>query len=602
MASASDLIRDRKITPEERGLLKWLDSIEDEGKKWRESAGEDKDWQKYIDLMRFKRRANSDAFQADVIPSTLRRRNSLLTENKPNFQVAPRASGWLATAKTLTEIADAWWHHYDMNGAVEEMIAYATPMGSAGMSCPYDPTGDYGAGSCEPVVRDPRSVIIDPAVRRPREIDRAQYIRFESIMPLWEVQRQYPRGMLVKADGDAMGAPNRNIIGSPGRVRKPAEQKMSYKDYMKRLESGPIPRVRIKTYGIRDPRRKPTGEMVFPRGREIVIASDVVLADRENPNWDGLWDLDWFEINSDLDCPWGRSDVEALRYISRAVNRIGSMFVDNTILMGNSRLVYDHDALDPSTVNKLSNSAALIIAKKFGRSVDWQPPVPMPPHFLQFISFGLRLVDYLVGLADGQMEGKGRIEMRSGVQLEGLQAASQVLIRSAARRLEAFLERFGRKLVSRIFQYYQHDRMLLTMGQGDEIKQYDLDRSKLEAEMRNYVRMQMPDSIDGDDYKSEFQKRYRDQAEQTWQNFAFKVQPLSSLAATKVARAQLLMELAQAGMFPRSMVLEQIGFDNGLELMAKSKEEMQEFGPPPDAGAGKKKGGAKKPAAGAVAG
>ena len=57
------------------------------------------------------------------------------------------------------------------------------------------------------------------------------------------------------------------------------------------------------------------------------------------------------------------------------------------------------------------------------------------------------------GLQDGAMQGKGRVELRSQPQLEGLMQMSQVLIRSQARRLEGFMERCGQKLIGRTFQF-----------------------------------------------------------------------------------------------------------------------------------------------------
>jgi hypothetical protein len=580
VGSVTELIRDRKIGDDERRLLQWLESIEREGKEWRDRQDNGK-WDKYIQLYRAERKGPATVpFQADVIPATLRRRNALLTENKPSFEVMPRATGAMATAKVLRESINAWWHQYDMEGAIEEMVSIATPLGAAGMSCPYRPDGDFGMGSCEPVVRDPRATLIDPIVRRPRDLDNAQYLRFETVLPLWEIQKKYPRGMLVKADGELFSSGSRRITGSPERAsgKGAGSGPTSYRDTIRRLETGPIPRKRVRSYLIRDPQTDKAGQLRFPRGREIVVAGDVILQDHENPNWDGLWDLCWFEVTPDLDTPWGRSDVEALRYLSAAINRIGAQFVSNTILMGNSRVVYDHDALDPATINRLNNSDALLIPKKFSRNVDWQPPVPMPPHFLQFISFAMRLVDYLVGMQDGQMEGKGRVELRSGAQLEGLQNAAQVLIRSAARRLEAFLERFGRNLISRFFQYYQQDRIMLDLGPDGDYQQYQFERAKLDAQMRQNAMSLSMDRGELDPEK--FQQHFREQMEEAWQSFAFKVQPLSSLAATKVARAQLFMELVEGGMMPRTLLLEQVGFSNGDELMQKAHAEAIKFGPP----------------------
>src|SRR5271163_2453446 len=122
MAEIRQLITDRKIGDSERRLLTWLESIEREGREWRGDQDQGK-WDRYVRLYRAERTGpTSVPFQADIIPATLRRRNALLTENKPSFEVVPRATGWMATSKVLHETIDAWWHQYDMEGAIDEMI------------------------------------------------------------------------------------------------------------------------------------------------------------------------------------------------------------------------------------------------------------------------------------------------------------------------------------------------------------------------------------------------------------------------------------------------------------------------------------------------
>jgi len=458
-----------------------------------------------------------------------------------------------------------------MQMAIEEMVQLGSVIGSAGVDCAWNKAMHFGDGGFDPTVLDPRQVGFDPYVRKTRHLDKAQYIWIETIKNLWEIQREYPgRGRLVKADRSVS-----SITGSPDNIGAGLLKKLStdFKSRQNRLQEGPIPRKVIREYWIRDPAMRGDGQFKFPQGRKIERGGDVILDDGENPYWDGEWPVVWFDARSDIDSPWGRSEVEALRYIAEAVNRIGNCFVENTILGGNLVVLTDADALSNETRNKLTNAAALVIPKKFGRNVDYRPPVPMPPHMLGFITFALRFTDYLVGLNDGQMEGRGRVELRSGSQLEGLQNAAQVLIKATARRLEDFLERFGQKWMSRVFQYYTGTRLMHYLGNDQQYKTWTFEYEKLQDVFQDMIRQA------GGDVSS--QDALRDMMKTAWRQFAFKISPFSSLAANKIARAQLLTQMVQMGRFPMEMVLRELGFDDPGDLMTKAQQEIQMFGPPP---------------------
>ena len=203
---------------------------------------------------------------------------------------------------------------------------------------------------------------------------------------------------------------------------------------------------------------------------------------------------------------------------------------------------------------------------------------------------------------------KGRVELRSAPQLEGLQQAAQLLVRAQARRLEEFFERVGQKLISRIFQFYTTDR-ILTYAKAGEIKQYDFEKDKLRAEIvfkatqmaqQKIQRMREQSEITGEDFPTEDMANTLEAEDilnaikGAWRKFAFKVIPYSSLSVVKTQRAAMLAQLAQAGMIPSEMVLREAGFDNPSELLKAAVDEQKERAalgiPPPQQQSGKKKG------------
>lgn len=572
-------------------LLEWLDSIEQEGIYWRSNALREGD--RYERIYQGVRRAGDSSgtrFRANVVGPTVRRRNALLTENKPIFKIEPLTDGLQTTAEVLNEVSDFAWQDHGFVGAIERMVELASVFRAAGMSLRYDQRLNGGLGSIVPVVRDPRSVLIDPATADAKGVQsEAKYIMIESVECIWDIQRDFPgRGMLVKPDRGVSGT-IRSPFNNVSALKEASPS--SYRDSLQKLQEGPIPRAIKKDFFIRDPRLRVDGTPVFPRGRHVCRAGDIILSDGPNPFFDGEPDLVWYENRRDFTNIWGHNEVEALRYLQGAVNRIGDMFVNNTVLFGNSRVIADSDALGNDTLNRLTNAEALIITKKRQSSVVWEPPPPMPGHFLQFITFAMRLVDYLIGLNDGQLEGRGRIEMRSGVQLEGLQNAAQVLIRAMARAVEEFIERLGKKFISRVLQFYTGNRILYSIGSSGKTLKYKLEYDNLLSDIRSLAA-----SRNGKfpNYQAALSAEIEDAASK----FRFMVQPMSSLATTKVARAQLLMQLVEAVMLPRTLVLQEVGFHNSEELIGQAQQEAATMAAMniPQGGAKKRSGGAKKAA------
>jgi len=297
------------------------------------------------------------------------------------------------------------------------------------------------------------------------------------------------------------------------------------------------------------------------------------LDDSKNPYWDGQWPAIWYDNQPDIETAWGRSEVESLRYLSDAANKVGTLFVENAILGGNLVILTDSDAITNETRNKLTNAAALVISKKFGRQVEYRPPANMPPHMMGFVSQAQGFADYVVGLRDGMVEGRGRMEVRSGVQLEGLQTAGQILVRAAARRIEEFLERLGQLWISRILQFYRGERLMYYLDVGG--KEYQ----SLEFSFQKFLAdLQSP-------YKKRGQNFDRAEAiselmQSAWREFAFKILPFSTLAATKMARVSMLLQLAETGRYPFKRLFREIGIDDADTAMQEAAAEAQQYGPP----------------------
>ena len=67
----------------------------------------------------------------------------------------------------------------------------------------------------------------------------------------------------------------------------------------------------------------------------------------------------------------------------------------------------------------------------------------------------------------------------TGPAIEGLQLAVEGAIRTAARRMEEFVQRIGQKLISRAFQYFTSDRIFHFVGDSGDWREFEFERRNL---------------------------------------------------------------------------------------------------------------------------
>lgn len=148
--------------------------------------------------------------------------------------------------------------------------------------------------------------------------------------------------------------------------------------------------------------------------------------------------------------------------------------------------------------------------------------------------------------------------------MEGLQFSRQTLVRSVARRLETMLERIGQKLISRIFQFYNADKVLFQLGSSREWIAYTFERQRLLED----------DSGDA---------RSVEDRQVMWRDFKFMVVPHSSLAMTRVQRVMAALQLRSAtGVAPSiHRILQEADMGDPSVLIEEGIEEAKRLPPPP---------------------
>lgn len=588
--------------PKTRSLLAFLDRLDDEAKQKREATTEAKRYESFLRIYRGKQTtpANNPFFQANLVGVEIDRKAATLAENKPEMRVTPRRDGIKDTAEILERVIKADWDEQNFSGTLENGALHMGIFGTMIVGIQWDRSARYGLGGLQVYLIDPRNFRMDPAIVEADRLDDAQYIIVDSLQPLSKIRREYPgKGSTVPEDPRSSLFPSDTGAKSvTSRAMNLLRNALSPGD----RTGGAIPRGYIREYWIADPTLDDSGNVVFPYGRQVIRGgNETILTDGPNPYFDGTWPFSMCNGKLDPDHPWGRSEAEGLRRLQESVNRIGHLFVDGTIRSGNPRVIMDSDALSADEKNKLSNVGAIMINKRFGRDVRWDPPTPMPPHMLDFIRFTMQLFDVLTGMNDGSQM-SGRTELRSGAMLEGLQTQAQVLVRQQARRVESFLERLGQKWISRIFQFYTDDRLLSWM-EGQQFIKFAYERKSLvqelaieaakavaqrrEKEAAAQQMMGLPYAEPtGDAADRELRQQIEETLRAAWRDFRFKIVPGSSLSGTKMQRAMVFGELAKNGLASPLRVLRELGVEDPEEEMSEAMQYMQarqDAGiPPPD--------------------
>ena len=540
---------------EELTLIRFLDALDSESESAKREIA--RPWEENIrqvqgDQWKIKR---APYFLVNIIKNQVKRKVSAVTEMKPQIRISAQKPELTKAASVLYNATRAIFDRNETDDVFYRMCLFAMTIGPGFISTMYDPIEDDIALS----FIDPRRVQIDPGVTSGADLRHAQYIRIDTSTSLAEIRKRFPgRGALVQPDERLSSYVEKNktslISAALAMLPRPYHPGASRK-------SGPIPRAELRDYWINDPQINTEGDLLFPGGRHVTRVGNLILVDEANKNWDGEWPIDMFEWDVDFDHPWGIGEVQDLKRLQEAINRMGDSWIKNLLLGSNFRVIADADALDPDQWDKLDNDAGLIVRKKPNRQFEYQAPIPADPGTPTAIQSLMQLCDLLTGNMDPS---GSRGESGPGAGLEGLQSSRQVLIRSVARRFESLLGRVGQKLISRIFQYYLSDRILFQQGPSHEWISYTFERQKLLQDDEGNARP-----------VEERSRMYRD--------FKFLVTPGSSLASTRIQRVMAALQLrAATGVAPSvRRILGEADLGDPDELIQEGLEELSKLPTPP---------------------
>jgi hypothetical protein len=567
-------------------LNAYLDNLELESLQSVKSVS--KEWDDHLKYYKHKQwperiPSHRQMFTANLCKLTVARKTAIITDIKPTIEVKAQAHGLEELAEqVVTPVMRANW---DEQGYGQKLANGIIPMAMVFGCCPvnvcYDPSLDNGRGdmTIEPI--DPRSFFLDPAVVRAVDIDRAEYAGFKTVKSLREIRTLFPdRGHLVAADSTL----SRFLESQPrvSTLESPVQSALRTAAFGRQGAGGTpvsyaIDRAGIEEFLLQDSRvigelprelqerafaqGRTLNDLAWPGGRRVVRAgpNKVILFDGPNPYIDNKIPYEMFDWGVEFEHPWGESELAMIKSLQNIVNKLGAAIVENAIKMNNMIWVGDKDALLPHEWNQLSDAPGLQVKVKPQRVLRREGPPALPSSVFQLMQFCINLIDTLTGLVD-VTQGRRPVGIVSAHAVEALTMAAQTLIRLQAYKLEKFIERIGQKLVARFFQFYTTDRVKYLLGPGEQLMAYHFERKRL-------FDAQLVESGPEGATERPFEPT-RDFAD-----LRFKVMQGSSLASTRIQRAQVAGMLHQGGIVPAVDVLRALDWPDPEGTVQKARQE-----------------------------
>ena len=514
------------------------------------------DWKAYTDFYRgeqWPRRRPSHKVSGilNFMVENIERKTALLTDAKPIPQVVAVNDDYQSTAKVLNELMRLVFSSSDFGQATADMLEGAQVFGSGFIGTLYDRSAMGGKGDIRTSSFDPRAVYIDPVVLKSYLLCEGEFIIIEDIWSLEKAKDLFPdRADQFKPD---FGLSRIQIHQPPGLFRALMNRVYSRAREENVLRSE-VPRVHVREYYLRDRSKGPSGNTYRfnNASRKVVMIGDTIAMDDSNPYDDGEFPLDMLAWHTDFHTAWGWGDVELLRSPQEIQNKIVSLLVENLMLTSNAIWIGDADALSKEEWEKLSNAPGSAVRKKPGRELHREPGVAFPPYAQQILEYVGVTKDVMSGMVD-VMKGVRTGQVSSGVAVEALQLMAQALIRLRARALEALQARVCRKLVSRIFQFYEPNKIqeMFRIAGGDTTEEAIA-------------------------LKTDLLKPIADRSMEWTHNLMFRIEPGSSLGMAKTQRRIESMRLKELNVIDDEALLEDLEYPNRKAVLKRVRQKRED--------------------------
>jgi hypothetical protein len=425
----------------------------------------------------------------------------LLTDIRPISEVTSvsRDKQFMDQEDAINKRMKAWWVGNNIESTFAMGVVYAI-LTSSFLKLEWDPRArPMGRGEVCLRPLSPTSVL---PLKAGNTLQSAEALIYADWKPVGWVKAKYPgKAHLVRPD---MGVSQYSVdSGPPGNVTPqlfnlltPAFKRLMTKDKA-RVGISAYPECRYREFWIKDytvntsnqtvtmgdvanPWRtsyqvKPM-ELLYPRGRLIVMAGREVVEDCPNPYWHGQFPFSLLRLNA---VPWqlyGMSDLRSWADLQDIINTILAGVIDMIKKAVNPPFFAPKTAFSDQVWNSIDFS--MPGARAAYNAVSPQGPQmfktgELPGYVLPVMQHVTREMDQRSGIASvGEAVRKKQVP--GGDTLDQIRQSQQGPIRYKGRNIETCISELGQQMVPNIFQFYNRDeRVRVPMPPGAPTQMMD---------------------------------------------------------------------------------------------------------------------------------
>jgi hypothetical protein len=460
--------QDPNISDEEQAEVKRIMNLFHIFKRYRQRY--DKRWLDYYRLTRgcqwdTRRPRWKNSEVVNLVWQTIQSQIPLQTDVRPRFSFLPQNPADREFAEILDQVADSDFEKYNWLRTVFEVLLDGWIYGTGYSSMGYSQEIDYGLGAALYKSEDIFHCYPHPDANTIND-DESDVFFYAKPVATDKVKRDYPdKAKFIKSDITDKAKKERTELKGFQTTYFNSDRDLaegSYGDANNVLDD--LPRTMVftmysKPKEVEEQKLEAdeAGEEKFivkrkyPKGRKVVIANNMILADEELPHED--MEIPFSKFNNYI-LPrefYGVSEVEQLESPQIVFNKILSFSLDALAMTGNPIWVVDTNAeVDTDNLNNIPGS---VVEKNPGTEVRREAGVGITPSAFQMLD---RLVEWFNTVA-GQSEfsqGDAPGGVTAASAIEQLIRAGRTRIRQKQRNLDEYMKDAGRQYMNRVFQYY----------------------------------------------------------------------------------------------------------------------------------------------------
>jgi hypothetical protein len=449
----------------------------------------------------------------------------LLTDIRPIIEVKTNQKGenFLKQQEVLNNAIRYWWLNTDADLSLAMCIIFGI-LTTGFAKLQWNRQLNLGQGDLEMVPVSPDNILL---LKPGQKLQSAQACIYKEINAVGDVKRKYPRrAHLVRPDMQLSkyqtgGNMPSNMTTMQFQMLSPAlQRKMGGSP---QLSPSSYPMCLVKEFWLKDYDSYNTSnvdvemgdgnwkyivkpkELIYPRGRLIVMAGEEIVADSPNPYWHGQFPFAMLRLNP---VPWalyGMSDLRRQTHMQDIVNNLLAGVIDLIKKAVNPPFYAPKNAFDPATWGAIDWSMPGARAQ-YSTTAVHEPkfaPIPQPPPIalplLQHIERGM---DQGSGIAAASEMVKKK-QVPSGDTLDQFRQSQSNPVRLKGRNVEVFMRDMGGMQVSNMMQFYTEEQRMFMLGKdGQTLEDFDWDPgtmvpagTKPFEHIRKFHFMIQPDSL-----------------------------------------------------------------------------------------------------------